>query len=245
MQRKISVGIINYLNTRPLLYGLKMAPINSMIALVEDYPAVLAEKLKSGDIDVGLVPVAIAKQLPQYFINGKFCIGAVGDVASVCLFSEVPINEIEQIYLDYQSRSSVALLKWLLQNHWKVDPELIEATDETYLNRIKNKAAGLIIGDRALQQRGKTKYIYDLAGEWKQATGLPFVFAAWLSTKKLPDDFIQIFDAANEYGLKHLDEVIAACPPGIYDLKKYYSHDLSYTLDDEKRKGLEKFLNFL
>lgn len=245
MQRKIRVGIINYLNTRPLLYGLKMAPISNVIELIEDYPAVLAEKLKWGDIDVGLVPVAITKQLPQYFINGKFCIGAVGNVASVCLFSEVLINEIEEIYLDYQSRSSVALLKWLLQNHWNIEPELIGTKDETYLHKIKNKTAGLVIGDRALLQRGKTKYIYDLAGEWKTATGLPFVFAAWISTKKLPDNFIQIFDAGNEYGLKHLDEVIAACPKGIYDLKKYYSHDLSYTLDDEKRKGLEKFLNSL
>lgn len=222
-----------------------MPPIAHLIELVEDYPAKLSEMLKAGSIDVGLVPVAIIKQLPQYFINGEFCIGAVGDVASVCLFSDVPINEIREIYLDYQSRSSVALLKWLLQNHWKINPQLTEAQDESYLGLINGNAAGLVIGDRALQQRGTTKYIYDLAGEWKAATGLPFVFAAWISTKKLPEDFIAIFDKANEYGLKHLYEVIAECPKGLYDLKKYYSHDLSYNLDEEKKKGLEKFLNTL
>lgn len=243
MERKIRVGIINYLNTRPLLYGLKMAPINEMIELVEDFPAVLAEKLKAGDIDVGLVPVAVTKKLPENFINGKFCIGAVGDVASVCLFSDVPLNEIKKIYLDYQSRSSVALLRWLVKNYWTIDVELIDAKDESYIDLIKDDVAGLVIGDRALQQRGKTEYIYDLAGEWKAATGLPFVFAAWISTKPLSENFIKEFDKANEYGLYHLDDVIAQCPKNIYNLKKYYSQNLSYQLDGEKRKGLELFLN--
>ena len=243
MERKIRVGVINYLNTRPLLYGLKLMPVKDMIELVEDYPAILAEKLKAGDIDVGLVPVAITKQLPQYHINGKFCIGAVGDVASVCLFSDVPLKEIKKIYLDYQSRSSVRLLKWLVKNYWKIDVELVDAGDESYIEQIKDNVAGLVIGDRALQQRGKTKYTYDLAGEWKAATGLPFVFAAWISTRPLPEDFIKEFDKANEYGLHHLDEVIAQCPQNIYDLKKYYAHDLSYQLDDAKRKGLDLFLN--
>lgn len=243
MERKIRVGIINYLNTRPLLYGLKMPPIKDRIELVEDYPAILAERLKAGDIDVGLVPVAIVKQLPEYYINGKFCIGAVGNVASVCLFSDVPLREIKKIYLDYQSRSSVRLLQWLVKNYWKTDAELIHAEDESYIDLIKGDVAGLVIGDRALQQRGRTKYIYDLAGEWKAATGLPFVFAAWVSIKPLPQDFIETFDIANEYGLFHLDEVIEQCPKNVYDLKTYYSRDLSYQLDDAKRKGLDLFLS--
>lgn len=238
----MKVGIINYLNTRPLLHGLKKTAINEKIELIEDFPARLADKLKTGDIDIGLVPVAVTKQLPEFFINGNFCIGAVGDVASVCLMSDVSVENIKKIYLDYQSRSSVAMLKWLLAHHWKITPELINADDESYIDTIKNDVAGLIIGDRALQNLGKTKYVYDLAGEWKAATGLPFVFAAWISTKKIPEDFIKEFDEANEYGLNHLDEVIAAIPEEIYDLKKYYSQNLSYRLDEEKRKGMKLFL---
>ncbi len=245
MEEKIRVGIINYLNTRPLLYGLQFPPITEKIELIEDVPAKLAELLLEGQIDVGLVPVAITQQLPQYFINGNYCIGAIGDVASVCVFSQVPLDQVERIYLDYQSRSSVALCKWLIKNHWKIRPEILDARDESYLNEIKGTTAGLVIGDRALQQRPGFAYIYDLAGEWKNATGLPFVFAAWVSTKKLPEDFISEFDKANAYGLDHLDEVIARIPEGIYDLKKYYSQDLSYTLDAEKRKGLDQFLKIL
>ena len=242
MERKIRVGIINYLNTRPLLYGLQMKPMVDTITLIEDYPAKLAAMLKTGNIDLGLVPVASIKQLPEYYIVGNYCIGAVGDVASVCLFSEVPITEVKKIYLDYQSRSSVALLQWLLQKHWAITPELLHATDESYLDDIKGNSAGLVIGDRALLLRGKIPYAYDLAGEWKAATGLPFVFAAWVSTSPLPPNFITLFDKANEYGLTHLDEVIKACPESVYDLKKYYAQNLSYTLDDEKRKGMELFL---
>lgn len=242
MEAKIRVGIINYLNTRPLLFGLQHPPIKDQIELVEDYPAQLAAMLLEGTIDMGLVPVAIIPQLPQYFINGNFCIGAVGDVASVCLFSQVPLEDIRKIHIDYQSRSSAMLCKWLLKNHWHIQPELIDARDESFLDQIKGQTAGLVIGDRALQQRSHAPYIYDLAGEWKAATGLPFVFAAWISTRKLPEDFIRDFDAANAYGIQHLDAVIDGTPPGIYDLKKYYSQDLSYTLDLAKRKGLDRFL---
>jgi chorismate dehydratase len=245
VEEKIRVGVINYLNTRPLLFGLQLPPINEKIELIEDVPARLAEMLINGQIDVGLVPVAITKRLPRYYINGSYCIGAIGEVASVCVFSQVPLDRIERIYLDYQSRSSVALCRWLIAHHWKINPEILDAENESYLDQISGTTAGLVIGDRALQQRPKFKYIYDLAGEWKAATGLPFVFAAWVSTRPLPEDFIREFDQANAYGLDHLDEVIARIPEGIYDLRKYYSQDLSYQLDEAKREGLAKFLKIL
>lgn len=245
MEQKIRVGIVSYLNTRPLIYGLQRLPIKDEIELIEAYPAALAEKLKTGEIDLGLVPVAIIPRLPKFYINGNYCIGAVGDVASVALFSNQPVEQIKKIYLDYQSRSSVQLLKWLVKNHWKIDPELIDAKDESYINHIKNDTAAVIIGDRALAQRSNFRYIYDLAGEWKIATGLPFVFAAWVSTKKLPEDFIEKFDEANAYGLQHIDEIAADHDNGIYDLKKYFSVNLSYELDEAKRRGMEKFLAYL
>ncbi len=243
MEEKIRVGIVSYLNTRPLIYGLERLSIKDKIALIEEHPALLADKLKNGEIDLGLVPVAVIPKLPQSYINGNYCIGSVGDVASVALFSEAPVEHIRKIYLDYQSRSSVQLLQWLIKHHWKTDPEYITANDESYIKEIKGDTAALIIGDRALKQRQHSKYIYDLAGEWKAATGLPFVFAAWVSTRELPGGFIKEFDEANGYGLQHIDEIAAEHDNGIYDLKKYFSHNLSYELDEEKRKGLELFLN--
>lgn len=78
------------------------------IELTGDYPARIAEMLINGDIDLGLIPVAVIPQLPEYHIVGDYCIGTEGEIASVALFSEVPMAEVEKVYLDYQSRTSVA-----------------------------------------------------------------------------------------------------------------------------------------
>jgi chorismate dehydratase len=240
--KKIKVGIVNYLNTKPLIYGLERPPINDRIELVPAYPAKLAEMLVKNEIDVGLIPVAVIPELPSFHIVSDYCIGAEGEIASVCLFSEVPMNEIKKVYLDYQSRSSVALLKWLMKEYWGINPEIVQAADESYRQEIKGTTAGLVIGDRALEQRRISTFIYDLGSEWRAITGLPFVFAAWVSMQPLPDEFIQLFNAANETGLHHIDEIVAENPFDVYDLKKYYTLHLSYHLDEKKKEGMNRFL---
>jgi len=194
---KIKVGIVSYLNTRPLIYGLQLPPISEEIELIEAYPSRLADMLINNEIDLGLIPVAAIPSLREYHIIGDYCIGTEGEVASVCLFSEVPIDKITRVYLDYQSRSSIALLKWLIREYWGIHPELVETQDENYRNEIKGTSAGLVIGDRALQQRKSSTFIYDLGAEWRFVTGLPFVFAAWVSNKELDEKFVQKFNAAN------------------------------------------------
>ncbi|MBN8784017.1 MAG: menaquinone biosynthesis protein [Terrimonas ferruginea] len=245
LDKKIKVGIVSYRNTRPLIYGLQHTALSNDIELIEDIPARLADKLKTGEIDLGLVPVAVIPQLGEYHIIGDYCIGTEGEVASVCLFSEVPLNEITRVYLDYQSRSSVALLQWLMRESWGIFPEIIQAEDESYREEIKGTTAGLVIGDRALEQRLISTYIYDLGAEWRAITGLPFVFAAWVSTKSLPESFVQRFNEANAAGIPRIDEIVAANPFPVYDLRKYYTLNLSYQLDERKRKGLELFLSYL
>lgn len=243
--RKIRVGIVNYLNTKPLIYGLEREPVKDMIELIGAYPSKLSKMLKDGEIDVGLIPVASIPDLPSWHIVGNYCIGAEAEIASVCLFSEVPISEIKTVLLDYQSRSSVALLKWLLREYWGIHPQLIETNDESYRSQIKGSTAGLVIGDRALEQRKLSTYIYDLGSEWRAITGLPFVFAAWVSTRPLPEDFIIEFDRANALGLEMLDQIVRENDFDHYDLKKYYSLHLSYELDERKRKGMELFLQYV
>jgi chorismate dehydratase len=243
--KKIRVGIVNYLNTKPLIYGLQKPPISEQIELVGDYPSRLAGMLIKGEIDVGLIPVAVIPQLPSYNIISDYCIGTEGEIASVALFSEVPMTEIKKVYLDYQSRTSVALLKYLMKEYWGISPEIVEATNEDYRKEIAGTTAGLVIGDRALEQRKISTFIYDLGSEWKSITGLPFVFAAWVSTKKLPEDFIALFNEANAMGLQHIDEIVSSERFDLYDLKKYYTLHLSYRLDKLKRKGMEQFLQFI
>jgi chorismate dehydratase len=242
---KIRVGAVSYLNTRPLLYGLKHHPVSQRIDLVEDYPARIAQLLADGAIDLGLIPVAATLRLKEWHIASRFCIGARGPVASVCLFSEVPMEEVRSVYLDYQSRTSVNLARILLKEYWKKDVELIDATGEDYRQKISGTTAGVVIGDRALEQRLTSHYSYDLAEAWLQHTGLPFVFAAWISRRKLPEDFINAFDAANELGLQRLEEVIRSIPFPAYSLDTYFRQNIQYRLSEEAGEGMQLFLEKL
>jgi chorismate dehydratase len=244
-RQKIRVGIVNYLNTKPLVYGLERPPIREQIELVGDYPSKLAQMLIEGEIELGLVPVAIIPQLKEHHIVGNYCIGTEGEIASVALFSEVPMSEIKKVYLDYQSRTSVALLRFLMKEYWGISPEIVESEGEDYREEIKGSTAGLVIGDRAFEQRKISTFIYDLGSEWRAITGLPFVFAAWVSTKPLPADFVAAFNEANALGLDHIDEIVSEAAFDMYDLRKYYTLHLSYRLDERKRASMKKFLELI
>ena len=215
------------------------------IELIEDYPAKIAQLLIDDKVDVGLIPVAATSKLEQWHIVGDYGIAADGAVASVCLFSEVPIENVEKVLLDYQSRTSVSLAKILLREYWKKDVELIDATGEDYRSQINGTTAGVVIGDRALEQRSRSKYIYDLGEAWKAHTGLAFVFAAWISKRPLPKDFEERFNEANRLGLQHIDEVVKENSSPAFDLKTYFTRCIHYDLTPEKRKGLQLFLEKL
>jgi chorismate dehydratase len=244
LDRKIRVGAVSYLNTKPLLYGIENSPVIDEISLITEYPARIADMLLKDEIDIGLVPVAIIPQMKEYHINTSFCIGSDGPVASVGLFSEVPIHEVKTVILDYQSRTSVLLAEILFERYWKRKPEYIHS-DADFLNQIKGNTAAVIIGDRALQQRKSSTYFYDLGEAWKQMTGLPFVFAAWISNKVLDPLWIARFDEANAYGVQNIPLVMAQITETFFDFKLYYTNYLSYRLDKEKKKGLNLFLQML
>ncbi|MES2702413.1 MAG: menaquinone biosynthesis protein [Bacteroidota bacterium] len=238
---KVRVGAVSYLNTKPLLYGIAHSDVADEIELTLDYPAKLAKALQDGHLDMALLPVAAIPTIPGARIVGNHCIAADGNVVSVAVFSQVPMEEITAVYLDYQSRTSVRLAQLLLEEHWKREVVYKQAT-EHYIDYINGTNAGVIIGDRALQQLHNFEYVYDLSAAWNEHTGLDFVFAAWVANKELPADFIARFDAANAEGLKHLDAVIAENPFPYYDLHTYYTENIKYVLDEGKRAGMEWFL---
>jgi chorismate dehydratase len=241
---KIKAGAVSYLNTKPLIYGFKQGMMKEKLEMVEDYPASIAAMLLNDEIDIGLVPVAIIPRLKEHYIIGDYCIGTEGEVASVCLFSNTPIEEATEVLLDYQSRTSVRLAKILLKEYWKVNPLLTDAKAD-FRDHIKGTTAGLVIGDRAFEQRKVSTYIYDLGKAWKDLTGLPFVFAAWVSNKKFGDDFIEDFNSATGAGIKVIDKIVEENPYSLFDLKKYFTQHISYILDAKKIAGLNLFLQKL
>lgn len=238
------MGAVSYLNTKPLLFGIKRAEWIQEIELVEEYPSRIAAMLADNRIDVGLVPVAVIPRLSESHIISDFCIGAEGDVASVALFSEVPLDDVQTVLLDYQSNTSVNLARILLRDYWKKDVVFRNAPED-FRASISGSTAGVVIGDRALEQRKISAYTYDLGAAWKAHTGLPFVFAAWVANKELPAAFIAKFNAANALGIARIPDVVKENPYETYDLTHYYTANISYALTDEKRKGLRLFLHLL
>ncbi|TAH00456.1 MAG: hypothetical protein EAZ16_13620 [Sphingobacteriales bacterium] len=232
---------VSYLNTKPLIYGFQQGQLQEQLTLSFDYPSLVARQLLSNQVDIGLVPVAVLPRLKEWYIISNYCIGCNGPVASVCLFSDVPIEQVTRVLLDYQSRTSVRLAKILLKEYWKINPVLVEGKED-FRDHITGTTAGLVIGDRAFQQRKVSAYSYDLGMAWLQHTGLPFVFATWVSNKPLPTAFTNLFDSTTAIGLQHLPAIAAAQQYSLYDLYQYYTQNISYQLDDEKRKGMNLFL---
>lgn len=241
---KFNVSAVSYLNTKPFLYGIFQHDVQNDINMSLDIPSVCAAKLVSGEADLGLVPVAVIPQLSNPHIISDYCIGAVGAVKTVCIFSEVPIEEVKVLYLDFHSRTSVALAKVLLEKHWQLNPILLDST-EGYIEKIEGTTAGLVIGDRTMGLAERFNYVYDLGQIWEEYTeGLPFVFAAWVSNKKLPDDFIKKFNEALKIGLEHIPQLIYILPTQYFafDLKEYFTKNISYTFDAAKKVALKRFL---
>lgn len=210
------------------------------IELIGNYPSNIAASLTSGTIDIGLVPVAVLPSLSEKFIVSDYCISCFGKVASVCIFSEVPMEEIEEIYLDYQSRTSVELAKILLREYWKTAPVLTPAPRD-FIDKIGGSRAAVVIGDRALRLQNSATYIYDLGEAWKDHTGLPFVFAVWVGRNNFGSEFIREFNAANSAGFDHLDEIIAAEEYPYYPLDHYYRENVQYKLDPAKVEAMKLF----
>jgi chorismate dehydratase len=242
--RKIKVCAVSYLNTKPFLYGIFQSAVQHQIELSLEIPSVCAAKLQSGEADLGLVPVAVIPKLDTPHIISDYCIGAIGAVKTVCIYSNVPLEDVKTLYLDYHSRTSVALTQLLLEKYWHLNLVLLDSKDG-YIDNIGGTTAGLVIGDKTIGLDKRFKYIYDLGDIWQRYTGgMPFVFAAWVSNRKLPADFIKQFNTALHRGLEHIPELIYILPTqeAGFDLKEYFTHHISYDLDAAKKSALQRFL---
>lgn len=244
----IKISAVNYLNTRPFIYGLENSVIKKEIELSLDIPSICAEKLLDKRADIGLVPVAVLPELTEKYILSDYCLGADGVVDSVLLLSDVPLNEIKTIFLDYQSRTSVELVMVLADNYWNIYPEWLDAKENFEL-QIAGTTAGVVIGDRTFALKHKFRYCYDLATEWKKFTNLPFVFACWVTTKTLSDDFIACFNDALKLGIHQRDKVAELyakthhMPFAV--VNDYLTTKIDFDFDAKKKSALNLFLSYI
>jgi chorismate dehydratase len=244
---RIKISVVSYLNSKPFILALRKARIEDDFELMLDIPSDCATKLTEGTIDIGLVPVSIIPGLKNAQIISEHCIAADGIVNSVLLVSNVPLDKIKRIYLDYQSRTSVKLAQILANKLWKINPEWLEA-EPGYEEQIMDDIAGIIIGDRALIAKKKFPFVYDLSADWSSLTGLPFVFACWVANKDIPLHLIDRLNQSLKNPQQFIPEVVSQFNSDELspkEIEEYLNENIHYILDERKRKGLNLFLKFL
>jgi chorismate dehydratase len=240
---KYKVGVVSYLNSVPFVKGILSSEVIQQTELIVQPPAVIAQMLLEEQIDMGLIPVSVLRKMKQYHINTDYCIGAVKEVYSVCIFSNEPLESCHTLLLDSHSRTSVVLAQILLDEYFKIKLN-VKPSYDGYENELYNGTAGVVIGDRTFPLHKKYNYCYDLASCWYKLTSLPFVFAAWISREEITPSYLQQFNNALTKGIGMIDEIALSMQPDYpdVDVRKYLTQNLSHSLDDEKRKGLNLFL---
>ncbi len=241
---KIRISIVSYLNSKPFLFGLKYSNIADEIELTTDIPSVVASKLALGQSDVGLIPVGALTDLKDSYIISDYCIGAYGNVRTVVLVSDVPLDKIKTVLLDPESRTSVLLARILARFYWKKEFEFKPAFSGYEISSVVGSTAAVVIGDRVFRVEKKYRYTLDLSEEWVRFTGLPFVFAVWAANKNVTEQFRRKFNRALEFGIKNISEIVADEKDNYpeINISDYFLTNLSFSLDNSKKEGMEKFV---
>jgi chorismate dehydratase len=246
---KIRISAVRYANTYPFIYGLYEDGLDRKAIIETDHPSDCAAKLIADRVDIGLIPVAAIPLLKESHIVGDYCIGANQKVRTVQLMSNTEFRNIDTVYLDYRSRTSVNLVKVLAKNKWKKEFRWV-STDRWFdFVGIKPNEGVVLIGDQCFEFENCFSYRYDLAEEWIEFTDLPFVFACWTSNKILDSGFVRDFNNALEKGVKNIDLVVEKYGnTGSIrgeELKKYLTENIDFRFNEDKKKGLDLFLTLL
>lgn len=240
---RIKISLPVYLNSVPFLYALEHSDLMNQVELSRDIPSLCADKLRRGEVDLGLVPVVEMLRIPDARVVSDWCIGANGPIRTVVLASGVPLQEIDTLYLDAHSRTSVTLARVLAREYWQIAPRWIVEQPGQQPFVPSGRAGAIRIGDKAFDVQAP--FLYDLGEEWKRFTGMPFVFAAWVANRSFDSGFIQLFEQSLENGILRLDEVLREWAPRVsahIDLDAYWKKNVDFRLDHLKQKAMELFL---
>ena len=239
------VGIVDYLNSRPLAWAFREGSDTGAFEPFHLPPAQVATRLAVGSLDVGLIPSIEVQRIPGLSLLPGLCIAATHEVRSVLLVSKVPLRRIRHLALDENSRTSVALAKIILSRRYGVEPECVSQAPSVQEMMLDSDAA-LVIGDPALRVPTADYLILDLAWEWRQLTGLPFVFAVWAARAGIAaDGMVPFFDRSLRQGLENLDTLIDEAHEQLgldsRELREYLTVNLSFHLGEDELAGLRKF----
>jgi len=244
---KLRIGVVPYMNAKPFIYGFQEKV--DEVDIVYGVPSTLPQMLENGELDVVLMPSAGYFRGTDYKIIPGGAIASNGLVESVRLFIKAPsIDKIRTVALDRDSITSCVLTKIILWERHSLKPEYITLDDK---RKIYNEYADafLVIGDDAMKIREEGFIILDLGQEWKELTGLPFVYAVWVTKSESKLKGIEdLLVGAKEHGLKFVNE-IADTEAKRLEMEKercfrYLKESIRYNLGEQEICGLKIFYDY-
>jgi chorismate dehydratase len=270
----VRISIVKYLNTAPLVRGFTHGPLRGKYELSFTVPSQCAEALRSGVVDVAIIPAIEYQRIPDLVILPNLSIASKKSVRSLLLVSKKPIQEVTRIALDRSSRSTQALTRILCEKLWHSKPEFFEAAPDLPA-MLQNADAALLIGDPALRlaiasapgaHRNAADdivstasltgligtgpvYIYDIVEKWRAMTSLPAVLAVWAARRgTVAPQLVQDFQDSLAFGLQHVDAIASEASAEMNlpaaDLRRYLLENIDYHLDEENLRGLTRYYEF-
>jgi len=234
----LRVGSVPYLNAVPLTRG-----IEDQVKLFP--PSKLAELLKAGELDAALLSITEVLFNDGYDILDGVAIASLGEVYSVVLAHQEPLEAIREIWVDTASCTSVNLLRVLLAERG-LTPEFKRLPGYAEAPKLKNV---LLIGDRAIDFRraNPPHEIWDLGAAWNELTNLPFVYAVWALRREVDTKALRRhLREAKAFGMDTLDYLISNRPEYDRDFRQdYLGWHIHYHLTSDEKRGVAKFVELL
>lgn len=243
----VSIVGVKFLNARPLLAGLEAGvPASFPYAFSVAEPARCAELLRDGQAHVGLVPVGALPHLPEVVAYPHLGVAARREATSVLLVSRVPLDQVRVLAAHTASRTSVVLARLLLKARYGVEPQVIPAVPPVE-SMLAHADAAVVIGDPAMAVDGTSGvHRCDLAAEWLDWRGKPFVFAVWGMVPAAGRDVPALLQASYAFGQEHWDELLpqwaAAHGTSVARTRDYLERRLHFQLGEEDRQAVGEFL---
>ena len=252
----MKIAASTYLNSAPLVFSFAQGKLRDQFTFIGDAaPARCAAMLAAGQCDVALIPVIEYQRISGIKIIPEIAVASKNQVRSVLLAARRPLEEVRVVALDSSSRTSQTLVKILFARRYGTMPQFIERTPDPEVmceNMFETGGAALVIGDPAMQLGAHAGdlglQVYDLAEEWREMTGLPFVFAIWAvrdnAIKERPG-LVHEMLAAKIEGISQIDLIASQYADQLQlpeaSLRSYLRDNVNYDLDQENIAGIMKY----